>query len=132
MDKMHSASAKAALDNISNEMKALLPEIRRDQESYMQTAIKLTSEMLQMMKKAYRNKYETSDDPKIPEQLAESILHLFSPDGQLSDIQRSLMMIMITYVVCFTKKPDDAGFFLFINHLRYDIKDSRHLPFEAI
>ena len=107
MDKMHSACANAALDNISNEMKNLLPEIRRDQESYMQTAIKLTSEMLQMMKKAYRNKYETSDDPELPEQLAERILHLFSPNGQLSDIQRSFLLSFRNALM--SLKLDDEG-----------------------
>ena len=60
-----------------------------------------------IFERKYRNKYESSDDQELPEQLAERILHLFAPNGQLSDKQRSILASFRNALM--SLKLDDEG-----------------------
>ena len=67
-------------------IKTALKEIRENNESFIKDGVKLTVEMLQMIKEVFPSCHKDRfDEFNTPEYITSRILSLFAPDGKMTE-----------------------------------------------
>ena len=90
--KMHGNYERGSVDALGEGLKTAVKEIRDNNESYTSDGIKLTVEMLQMIKDLFpKNEKEQVKEYNTPEYITKRILLLFAPDGQLTETSREFL-----------------------------------------
>jgi len=86
---MHGCYEQGSIDALGEGLKTVVKEIRDNNESYTNDGIKLTAEMLRMIKDLFpKNENGQVNGYNTPEYITKRILSLFAPDGQLTETSR--------------------------------------------
>ena len=113
-DKMHGYYERGSVDALGDGLKTAVKEIRKNNESYYRDGIKLTAEMLQMIKQYFSKSENTSGERyNTPEYITDRILSLFAPNGQLTETSREFLTCFRNSLISMNleddERPDDSG-----------------------
>lgn len=90
--KMHGYYERGSVDALGDGLKTAVKEIRENNESFIRDGVKLTVEMLQMIKELFPAcRKDRSDEFNTPEYITSRILSLFAPDGKLTETSREFL-----------------------------------------
>lgn len=90
--KMYGCYERGSVEALGDGLKTAVKEIRENQESFIKDGVKLTVEMLQMIKDLFpKNEKEQVKEYNTPEYITKRILLLFAPDGQLTETSREFL-----------------------------------------
>ena len=90
--KMHGNYERGSVDALGDGLKTAVKEIRENDESFVRAGVKLTAEMLQMIKEVFPAcRKDRSDEFNTLEYITSRILSLFAPDGKMSEISRKFL-----------------------------------------
>lgn len=90
--KMHGYYERGSVDALGDGLKTAVKEIRENNESFIRDGVKLTVEMLQMIKELFPAcRKDQSDEFNTPEYITSRILSLFAPDGKLTETSREFL-----------------------------------------
>lgn len=91
-NKMHGYYEQGSIDALGEGLKTAVKEIRDHNESYIEDGIKLTVEMVQMIKDIFpKSEKVPSGEFNTPEYITKRILALFAPDGKLTETGREFL-----------------------------------------
>lgn len=91
-EKMHGYYEQGSIDALGEGLKTAVKEIRKNNESCYRDGIRLTAEMLQMIKDAFpKSENDQADEYNTPEYITKRILSLFAPDGKLTETSREFL-----------------------------------------
>lgn len=112
--KMQGCYERGSVDALGDGLKTALKEIRENQESFIKDGVKLTAEMLQMIKDEFpKGKSDQINEYNTPEYITARILSLFAPDGQLTETSREFLAqfrnSLIEMNLDNDEKNDDSG-----------------------
>ena len=107
-EKMHGFYKRGSLDALGDGFKSAVKEIRKNNESYINDGIKLTVEMLRMIKGEFS---KSGNDPaggfNSPEYITDRILSLFAPDGKLTETSREFLAYFRNSLISMDLDDDD-------------------------
>ncbi|MBR2555497.1 MAG: helix-turn-helix transcriptional regulator [Aeriscardovia sp.] len=90
--KMHGYYERGSVDALGDGLKTAVKEIRENNESFIRDGVKLTVEMLRMIKEVFPAcRKDQSDEFNTPEYITSRILSLFAPDGKLTETSREFL-----------------------------------------
>ena len=90
--KMHGYYERGSVDALGDGLKTAVKEIRETNESFIRDGVKLTVEMLRMIKEVFPAcRKDQSDEFNTPEYITSRILSLFAPDGKLTETSREFL-----------------------------------------
>lgn len=113
-EKMHGYYEQGSIDALGEGLKTVVKEIRDNNESYTNDGIKLTAEMLRMIKDLFpKNENGQVNGYNTPEYITKRILSLFAPDGQLTETSREFLTQFRNSLIGMNldndEKNDDSG-----------------------
>lgn len=91
-DKMNGLYERGSSEALGKGLQTAVKQVRDGNETYMYDGIKLTAEMLSMIREAVHRDPGVSENMyNTPEYVSEQILKVLAPDGNMTDISRELL-----------------------------------------
>lgn len=107
--KMQGYYERGSVDALGDGLKTAVKEIHENNETYRSDGIKLTVEMLQMIKKRYpKGKNAPSGEYHTPEYITGRILSLFAPDGKLTETSREFLACFRNSLISMNLEEDET------------------------
>lgn len=106
--KMHDYYERGSVDALGDGLKKAVKEIRKNNESYIHDGIKLTKEMLLMIKDAFpKCENDPNGEFNTPEYITKRILSLFAPDGKLTETSREFLTCFRNSLISMNLENDE-------------------------